>query len=342
MVGEVMTRENLITAPPETSPDAAEAILNQARVEKLLLVDRDGRLAGMITMRDIDNIRRHPSACRDARGRLRVGAAVGVHQYERVEALVANEVDVIVVDTAHGHSVNVIKTVEAIRKRYDIDIIAGNIATEQGARALIDAGVDGVKVGIGPGSICTTRIIAGVGVPQLTAIMNASRALEDADVPIIADGGVRQSGDIAKAIAAGASSVMLGSLFAGLDESPGELVLHQGRRYKTYRGMGSQGAMVAGSADRYGQAGVAESGGARKYVPEGVEGRVPYRGPLSEFVYQMVGGLRAAMGYCGCRTIDELRENARFIRVSSASVIESHPHDIQITQEAPNYSPHMD
>jgi IMP dehydrogenase len=334
-----MTRENLITAPADTKPGAAESILNQARVEKLLLVDRSGKLAGMITMRDIDNIRRHPNACRDARGRLRVGAAVGVHQYERVEALVANEVDVIVVDTAHGHSENVIKTVEAVRKRYDIDIIAGNIATEEGAKALIAAGADGVKVGIGPGSICTTRIIAGVGVPQLTAIMNAVRAAEESDVPVIADGGIRQSGDIAKAIAAGASSVMLGSLFAGLDESPGELVLHQGRRYKTYRGMGSQGAMVAGSADRYGQANVSESGGARKYVPEGVEGLVPYRGPLSEFVYQMVGGLRAAMGYCGCRNIDELRENARFIRVSSASVIESHPHDIQITREAPNYSP---
>ncbi len=338
LVGDVMTRENLVTAPADTRPQAAESILNQARVEKLLLVDRNGCLAGLITMRDIDNIRRHPNACRDARGRLRVGAAVGVGQgqMERVEALIAAEVDVVVVDTAHGHSENVIKTVQAIRKRYDIDIIAGNIATESGARALIDAGADAVKVGIGPGSICTTRIVAGVGVPQLTAIVNAAKAADEADVPVIADGGIRQSGDIAKAIAAGASSVMLGSLFAGLDESPGELILHQGRRYKSYRGMGSQGAMGAGSADRYGQAGVTET---RKFVPEGVEGRVPYRGPLSEFVYQMVGGLRAAMGYCGCSTIEDLREHAQFVRITSAGVVESHPHDIQITKEAPNYSP---
>ncbi|HVP72943.1 MAG TPA: IMP dehydrogenase [Phycisphaerales bacterium] len=340
LVGDVMTKEKLVTAPADTRPQAAEGILNHARVEKLLLVDRDGRLTGLITMRDIDNIRRHPQACRDARGRLRVGAAVGVAAgaMERVEALVAAEVDVIVVDTAHGHSENVLRTVQAIRKRYDIDIIAGNIATEAGARALIDAGADAVKVGIGPGSICTTRIVAGVGVPQLTAIDNAVKAADEADVPVIADGGIRQSGDIAKAIAAGASSVMLGSLFAGLDEAPGELILHQGRRYKSYRGMGSQGAMGAGSADRYGQAGVSET---RKYVPEGVEGRVPYRGPLSEFVYRMVGGLRAAMGYCGCATIDELRENARFIRITSAGVVESHPHDIQITKEAPNYSSQM-
>ncbi len=335
-VGDVMTRENLITAHPETTLEAAEGVLNRARVEKLLLVDREGKLAGLITMRDIENIRKHPHACRDGRGRLRVGAAVGVHQMERVDALIKAEVDVIVVDTAHGHSENVIQTVKAIRKRYDIDIIAGNIATAEGAKDLIAAGVDAVKVGIGPGSICTTRVVSGVGVPQLTAIMNAVSAAEEADVPVIADGGVRQSGDIAKAIAAGASSVMLGSLFAGLDESPGEQILHQGRRYKSYRGMGSQGAMGAGSADRYGQANVTET---RKFVPEGVEGRVPYRGSLAEFVYQMVGGLRAAMGYCGCRTIDELRENARFVRVTTASVIESHPHDIQITKESPNYSP---
>jgi IMP dehydrogenase len=337
-IGEVMTSKNLVTAPPETKLEEAEDILNRARVEKLLLVDRNGNLAGLITMRDIENTRKHPHACRDARGRLRVGAAVGVNQLERAEALIAAEVDVIVVDTAHGHSENVIKTIEAIRKRYDIDIIAGNIATADAARDLITAGVDAVKVGIGPGSICTTRIVAGVGVPQLTAIMNACSAAADSggDVPVIADGGMRQSGDIAKAIAAGASSVMLGSLFAGLDESPGEMVLHQGRRFKTYRGMGSSGAMVAGSADRYGQAGVSET---RKYVPEGVEGRVPYRGSLAEFVYQMVGGLRAAMGYCGCRTIEELRENATFVRITSAAVVESHPHDIQITKESPNYLP---
>ena len=347
-VGEVMTspaKSPLITAPPQTRLEEAEGILNRARVEKLLLVNTDGTLAGLITMRDIDNMRMHPNACRDVRGRLRVGAAVGVGPagLERVEALIDAEVDVIVVDTAHGHSENVIQAVKTIRKRYDIDIIAGNIATAEAAKDLISAGVDAVKVGIGPGSICTTRVVSGVGMPQLSAIMNAVAGVEEAgadgaSVPVIADGGIRQSGDIAKAIAAGASSVMLGSLFAGLDESPGELILHQGRRYKSYRGMGSQGAMVAGSADRYGQANIAATGDSKKYVPEGVEGRVPYRGSLAEFVYQMVGGLRAAMGYCGCRTVDEFREHARFVRVSSASVIESHPHDIQITKEAPNYS----
>ncbi len=333
VVGKVMTKANLVTAPPHTKLEEAESILNRARVEKLLLVDKDGRLAGLITMRDIDNLRKHPNACRDARGRLRVGAAVGVGNMERVDALVEAEVDVIVIDTAHGHSENVIKTVGAIRKRYDLDIIAGNIATAEAANDLIAAGADAVKVGIGPGSICTTRVVTGVGVPQLTAIIDVCHAADEQGVPVIADGGIRHSGDIAKAIAAGASSVMMGSLFAGLDESPGELILHRGRRFKSYRGMGSEGAMGSGSADRYGQQ--SES---HKFVPEGVEGRVPYRGPLADLLFQMVGGLRAAMGYCGCRTIDQLRENGRFVRVSSASLIESHPHDIQITKESPNYS----
>ncbi|MBM4111938.1 MAG: IMP dehydrogenase [Phycisphaerae bacterium] len=333
-VGDVMTREKLVTAPPETTPAEAETILSRARVEKLLLVDSAGRLRGMITMRDCENFTKHPNACRDSRGRLRVGAACGVMQMERVERLVAAEADVLVVDTAHGHSRNVLATVDEIKKRHRIDVVAGNVATADGAKALIDAGADAVKVGIGPGSICTTRVVTGVGVPQITAIMNAVEAAASRGIPVIADGGVRQSGDIAKAIAAGAHAVMLGGLFAGLDESPGELVIHRGRRFKSYRGMGSEGAMSQGSADRYGQAGL----GTRKFVPEGVEGRVPYRGPLSEFVYQMVGGLRAAMGYCGCATLDELRMNARFVRVSAASVIESHPHDIQITKESPNYT----
>ncbi|MBC23289.1 MAG: IMP dehydrogenase [Phycisphaerae bacterium] len=334
MVNEVMTSRNLVTAPASTTPKEAEKILNNSKVEKLLLVDDAGMLSGLITMRDIENIRTHPNACRDTRGRLRVGAAVGVHQYERVAELVGAEVDVIVVDTAHGHSENVIQTVEQIRRQFDIDIIAGNIATSEGARALIDAGADAIKVGIGPGSICTTRIVTGVGVPQVSAIMSACAEANSAGIPVIADGGIRQSGDIAKAVAAGASSVMLGSLLAGLDESPGELVLHRGRRFKTYRGMGSEGAMMSGSADRYGQASVEDH---KKLVPEGVEGRVPYRGTLSEFVYQMVGGLRSAMGYCGCETVADLRERGRFTRVTAASMIESHPHDIQIVKESSNY-----
>ena len=333
-IHEVMTKDRLITAAPDTTLEQAEAILNQNKVEKLLLVDGEMRLHGLITIRDIDKLEQFPLACRDERGRLRVGAAVGVHQLDRVNALIDAEVDLIIVDTAHGHSKNVIDTVRAIKARHTIDVVAGNVATTEGARDLIEAGVDAVKVGIGPGSICTTRIVTGVGVPQVTAVMNACRAADPAGVPVIADGGVRHSGDITKAIAAGASAVMLGSLFGGLDESPGEMVIHMGRRYKAYRGMGSEGAMMAGSADRYGQAGQ----NPRKLVPEGVEGRVPYRGPLSDFVYQLVGGLRAGMGYCGTQTIEALRSDARFCRISGASLAESHPHDINITKESPNYS----
>lgn len=334
-IGDVMTRENLVTAPESTSLEEAERILYKAKVEKLLLVDRENRLAGLITMRDIDKLHQYPNACKDRRGRLRVGAATGVKDFARVEALINADVDVLVVDTAHGHSKNVLDTVREIKRKWDIQVIAGNVATAEGARDLIDAGVDAVKVGIGPGAICTTRIISGVGVPQVTAILAAVSVGEPAGVPIIADGGIRHSGDITKAIAAGASSVMMGSLFAGLDESPGEMIIHQGRRYKTYRGMGSMGAMIHGSKDRYGQAGVKEQS---KLVPEGVEGRVPYRGPLGDFVYQLVGGLRAGMGYCGTKNVDQLRKNAKFCRVSAASMAESHPHDIAITREAPNYS----
>jgi len=280
-------------------------------------------------------VRTHPNACRDARGRLRVGAAVGVRQFERAEKLVEAEVDVIVVDTAHGHSKNVLDTISEIKKRFKIEVVGGNVGTADGAKALIDAGADGVKVGIGPGSICTTRVVTGVGVPQITAVMEAVCAADKQGIPVIADGGVRQSGDIAKALAAGASAVMLGSLLAGLDESPGEVVLHRGRRFKSYRGMGSEGAMAAGSGDRYGQASIKDT---RKFVPEGVEGMVPYRGALPDFIYQMVGGVRSSMGYCGCRTLEDFRRDARFTRVSGATVIENHPHDILITKEAPNYT----
>ncbi|MEA5486630.1 IMP dehydrogenase [Pseudanabaena sp. CCNP1317] len=345
-VKEVMTKDNLVTAPSSATLAEAYQILNRGKVEKLPLVDKDFNLAGLITMRDIERQEQFPRACLDERGRLRCGAAVGVKQFERVEALLEAGVDVIVVDTAHGHSENVLLTVAEIKKKHDIQVIAGNIATAEAAQALIDAGADAVKVGIGPGSICTTRIVTGVGVPQVTAIFNAVSVAEKRGVPVIADGGVRSSGDIAKALACGASAVMMGSLFAGLDESPGEVVITHGRRYKTYRGMGSEGAMFAGSADRYGQAeklAQAEADkngrtGQPKFVPEGVEGMVPYRGSLAEFVYQMVGGVRSSMGYLGCRTIDEYREHARFVRTTSAGMVESHPHDITITKESPNYS----
>ncbi|UCG32485.1 MAG: IMP dehydrogenase [Phycisphaerales bacterium] len=334
-IDEVMTSDHLITGPPETTLDQAEQILKRAKVEKLLLVGKDGTLAGLITMRDIERAREFGHSCKDGRGRLRVGAAVGPHDYDRVDQLIASGVDLIVVDTAHGHSKNVLDTVRAIRKRYSIDLMAGNVATRDAATDLIDAGVDAMKVGIGPGSICTTRVISGVGVPQITAIMNVAAAAEDAGVPAVADGGIRQSGDITKAIAAGAHAVMIGSLFAGLTESPGNLIIWRGRQYKEYRGMGSLGAMMGGSADRYGQADQRSSG---KLVPEGVEGRVPYRGALADFVYQMVGGLRSGMGYCNASCIEDLRAKAKFVRVSSATVVESHPHDIIITKEAPNYA----
>ncbi len=334
-ISTVMTKDNLVTGPAGTTLEQAKEILQGRKVEKLLLVKDDGELAGLITMRDIDRVQQFPMAARDERGRLRAGAAVGVLDFERIEALIEADVDIIVVDTAHGHSKNVLETVKAIKKQHDIDVIAGNIATGHAARDLIDAGADAVKVGIGPGAICTTRVISGVGVPQVTAIMDVVEVAKPAGIPVIADGGIRQSGDITKSIAAGASSVMLGSLFAGLRESPGQLVIYKGRQFKEYRGMGSLGAMVKGSADRYGQDSKAET---NKLVPEGVEGRVPYRGRLSDFIYQLVGGLRAGMGYCGARNIEELKEKAQFVRISAASVHESHPHGIQITKEAPNYS----
>ena len=335
-ISSVMTKQQLVTATGTVTLEQAEKILMINKVEKLLLVDENYKLTGLITIKDIDMMKRYPNACKDRQGRLRVGAAVGVHDFERAESLLAKEVDVLVVDSAHGHSSNVIETVKEIKRRWDIDVIAGNIATRKGCEDLIAAGADAVKVGIGPGSICTTRIISGVGVPQITAIREAAAAAKERGVPIIADGGIRYSGDVTKAIAAGAHVVMIGGLFAGLEESPGKHILFQGRTFKVYRGMGSLGAMIKGSSERYRQRGAER--GPEKLVPEGVEGRVPYKGFLGPFVYQLVGGLKAGMGYCGTRTIAELRRDARFIRVSPASVRESHPHDIAITQEATNYS----
>ena len=335
-IAQVMTRENLVTATGTVTLEQAEKILMEKKVEKLLLVDESYKLTGLITIKDVDMMRRFPQACKDGQGRLRVGAAVGVHDYERAGCLIEKGVDVLVVDSAHGHSANVLETVKKIKSQWNIEVIAGNVATQAGARDLIAAGADAVKVGIGPGSICTTRVISGVGVPQITAIGEATVVAAAAGVPVIADGGIRYSGDITKAIAAGAHVVMIGGLFAGLDEAPGARILYQGRTFKVYRGMGSLGAMVHGSSERYRQGG--NGRGSDKLVPEGVEGRVPYKGPLGPFVYQLVGGLRAGMGYCGTRTIEELRRDARFLRVSPASVRESHPHDIAITQEAPNYS----
>ncbi|MBS0260411.1 MAG: IMP dehydrogenase [Planctomycetes bacterium] len=338
-ISEVMTRDKLVTAPENTRLEEAQRILRENKVEKLLLVDDEYQLKGLITIKDIDKNLRFPLASKDARGRLRVGAAVGVRDFKRVEGLLDKGVDVLVVDSAHGHSANVIETVKEIKRNWKIEVIAGNVATEEGAKALLRAGADAIKVGIGPGSICTTRIISGVGVPQLTAVSNAAKAVVDSDVPIIADGGIRYSGDITKALAAGAHVVMLGGLLAGLEESPGELILYQGRSFKQYRGMGSLGAMVHGSSERYRQ-NVSDDDPKKlsKLVPEGVEGRVAYKGQLHNFLYQLIGGLRAGMGYCGVRTIAELRTEARFIQVSPASVRENHPHDIAITQEAPNYT----
>ena len=333
-ITRLMTASPLITASPETTLEEAKDILHRHKVEKLLLVDSSLQLRGMITIRDINLQERFPQACKDERGRLRVGAAVGVNDLARVEALVAAGADLIVVDTAHGHSKNVVDTVREIKRRFDVDVVAGNVATAAGTRALIDAGADGVKVGIGPGSICTTRIVAGVGVPQATAVVECAKEAARSGIPIIADGGIKYSGDITKALALGASTVMLGSLLAGTDESPGEMVILKGRAYKEVRGMGSLGAMVQGSRDRYGQQDVRD---AQKLVPEGIEGRVPYKGPLGSFVYQLVGGLRSGMGYVGASTVAELQAKARFVRVSAAGLRESHPHDVEITKEAPNY-----
>ena len=335
-IAEIMTKSGLVTATGTVSLDEAEKILMANTVEKLLLVDGRGLLTGLITIKDIDMMKRFPAACKDRQGRLRVGAALGVFDFDRAAAMIAKGVDVLVVDSAHGHSANVLETVAAIKKRWEIEVVAGNVATREGCRDLIKAGADGVKVGIGPGSICTTRVISGVGVPQITAVWEASQEAAGAGVPVIADGGIRYSGDITKAIAAGAHCCMIGGLLAGTAESPGQTVLYQGRTFKAYRGMGSLGAMVHGSSERYRQR--VTGRGSDKLVPEGVEGRVPFKGPMSVFVYQLVGGLRAGMGYCGTRTIDELRTDSRFIQVTAASVRESHPHDIVITQEAPNYT----
>jgi IMP dehydrogenase len=337
-VREIMTpRERLITVPEGSTPDEAQALMHKHRLERVLVVNEAGELRGLMTVKDILKATAHPFASKDAAGQLRVGAAVGIGEDtdERVELLVRAGVDVIVVDTAHGHSKGVIDRVRRLKREYPkIDVIGGNIATGEAARDLVEAGADAVKVGIGPGSICTTRVVAGVGVPQITAISDVAEALEGTDVPLIADGGIRYSGDIAKAIAAGAHTVMMGSMLAGTEEAPGEVVLYQGRSYKAYRGMGSLGAMSAGAADRYFQD---PEMNADKLVPEGIEGRVPYKGSVVAILYQLMGGLRASMGYCGCRTIDELRTRSVFVEITGAGMTESHVHDVQITKEAPNY-----
>ncbi len=337
-VSAIMTpKERLIYVNEKASPEEARALLHKHRLERVLVVNEAFRLRGLITVKDILKSTEHPNACKDDQGKLRVGAAVGVGEgtEERVDRLVEAGVDVIVVDTAHGHAQGVLDRVKWIKKRHSkVEVIGGNVATTAGARALVDAGADGVKVGIGPGSICTTRVVAGVGVPQITAIDNVRQALEDAGVPFIADGGVRFSGDVAKAIAAGAHAVMMGSVFAGTEEAPGETILYQGRSYKSYRGMGSLGAMQDGAADRYFQD---PTNNVDKLVPEGIEGRVPYKGSVLSIIYQFVGGLRASMGYCGCETIDAMRKKAEFVEITSAGMRESHVHDVQIIKEAPNY-----
>lgn len=335
-ISQVMTRENLVTAPEGTTLDKAREILHQHRIEKLLVVNNRFELKGLITIKDIAKRIQYPDACKDEHGRLRVGAAVGVggDAEERVTELAKADVDVVVVDTAHGHSASVLETVRLLKRRFpEVEIVAGNVATKEAVRDLIAAGADAIKVGVGPGSICTTRIVAGAGVPQLTAVAECAAAAARAKVPIIADGGIKYSGDLSKAIAAGASAVMIGGLFAGTEESPGEMVLFQGRTYKVYRGMGSLGAMERGGRDRYAQ----KDRPVQKLVPEGIEGRVPYRGTMSGVVYQLVGGLRSGMGYCGCRTIAEMQKKARFIQVTQAGLRESHVHDVIITKEAPNY-----
>ncbi len=331
-IKHIMTKR-VISAPVGTTLEEAKRILTDNKVEKLVLLRGDGRLGGLITMKDITKLEQFPKAARDSRGRLVVGAAIGVHDFERAQALVDSDVDVLVVDTAHGHSKRVGETIREIKKAFPgLDVVAGNVATAEGAEFLVKAGADAVKVGIGPGSICTTRVIAGVGVPQLSALFSCIEAVKGR-VPVIADGGIKYSGDIVKALAAGASSVMIGSLFAGTDESPGEIIYYRGRSFKYYRGMGSLGAMVSGSADRYGQKGA----GSDKLVPEGIEGRVPAKGPLADYVYQLVGGLRAGMGYLGARNLAELAERAKFIRITNSSLVESHPHNIAISKAAPNY-----
>ncbi|WP_276771378.1 IMP dehydrogenase [Veillonella seminalis] len=334
-IGEVMTKENLVTAPVGTSLEEAKAILRRHRIEKLPLVDDNGYLKGLITIKDIEKATKYPNSAKDSSGRLLAGAAVGVSKdlYDRMEALVAAKADVIIVDTAHGHSAGVLRTLKEIKKTFPfMPVIAGNVATAAGTEALIEAGADAVKVGIGPGSICTTRVIAGIGVPQITAVYECAAVGRRYNIPIIADGGIKYSGDIAKAIAAGGNVVMMGNILAGTDESPGETVIYQGRSYKVYRGMGSLGAMKLGSKDRYFQS------EAKKLVPEGIEGRVPYKGMLADTIFQMVGGLRASMGYCGCHNIQEMINDTQFIQITAAGLKESHPHDVSITVEAPNYS----